>query len=299
MTDLTPKARKLRRDQTEAEKRLWYRLRNRQLGGYKFKRQYPVQPYIVDFFCEEKGLVVELDGGQHTPEKDKRRTECLENQGFQIVRFWNNDVLKNTEGVLQTILDKLNNMATISPHPNHPRKSVDDSPSPRGEGKNKRICLGKITQAHGVKGLVKILFYGDDPKILESAPLYAGKTSDATLELTLKNALGKYWLAEIKDVNDRTDAENLRGTELWIDRAAMPNIEDENSFYIEDLIGLSVVDETGESAGKIISVQNFGAGDLLEIKPDSGESFYLPFTNKTVIDIQSESILIHSPEKLA
>ncbi|MBI5164665.1 MAG: endonuclease domain-containing protein [Magnetospirillum sp.] len=92
---------------TEAEKRLWFRLRSRQIDDAKFRRQHPLGPYVLDFVCVERLLVIELDGGQHgfpaQAARDDKRTEFLEAQGFQVLRFWNNDVMDNIEGVLETI----------------------------------------------------------------------------------------------------------------------------------------------------------------------------------------------------
>ncbi len=291
MTEHVERARKLRINQTEAEKRLWYHLRNRQLGGFKFRRQHPVSPYVVDFFCEERGLIVELDGGQHTPEKDEKRTAFLEEQGFHVMRFWNNDVLQNTEGVLKTLLDKANTL------PPHPPSLCEDTLSP-GRGKDKRVCLGKIASAHGVKGLVKILPYGEDISLL-SGTLYTSEESDGVLTLTLKNSIGKYMLADIEGVNDKTAADNLRGTELWVRRDKLPE-PTEGEFYIEDLVGLKTKDKNGDTIGTVISVQNFGAGDLLEIKPTKGETKFLPFTKENVpsLDIQSGTITVHMPEEI-
>jgi len=103
---LKHRARYLRKTITEAEKRLWYFLRDRRLDGYKFSRQCVLEPYIVDFICREKQLILEIDGGQHANNflYDEKRTLFLQMQGFQLLRFWNNDVLKNTEGVLESIL---------------------------------------------------------------------------------------------------------------------------------------------------------------------------------------------------
>ena len=93
-------ARKLRRNQTDVEKVLWYKLRNRQLKGIKFHRQYQIGPYIVDFVCLEHFLIIELDGGQHAENrKDLSRTKFLEQKGFEVLRFWNHEVLENIEGV--------------------------------------------------------------------------------------------------------------------------------------------------------------------------------------------------------
>ena len=104
---LTPVARKLRDDPTEAEKHLWCVLRSRNLG-VKFRRQAIIGPYIVDFVCFERKLVIEVDGGQHDQSRrDIPRDEWLRGQGFEILRFWNNDVLANLEGVFQKIEERL------------------------------------------------------------------------------------------------------------------------------------------------------------------------------------------------
>ena len=95
----------MRQSATDAEKRMWSALRDRRLKGYKFPRQYSIGHYIVDFACTEYALVIEVDGGQHADNpKDLRRTAWLESQGWKVVRFWNNDILSNTAGVVDTIL---------------------------------------------------------------------------------------------------------------------------------------------------------------------------------------------------
>jgi very-short-patch-repair endonuclease len=99
-------ARQLRRTPTDAETRLWWRLRQKQLKGCRFRRQHPLGLYIVDFFCAEARLIVEVDGGQHADESEIR-IEWLEAQGYRVIRFWNNDVLGNTEGVVLEILRAL------------------------------------------------------------------------------------------------------------------------------------------------------------------------------------------------
>ncbi|WP_309662202.1 DUF559 domain-containing protein [Sphingomonas sp.] len=99
-----PHARRLRRDSTDAEQLMWRALRSRQLAGLKFRRQATIGPYIPDFVCVEARLVVEIDGGQHDEELDRQRTRFLEQHGFKMLRFWNNDVLENSDGVLETIL---------------------------------------------------------------------------------------------------------------------------------------------------------------------------------------------------
>src|ERR1051326_3089587 len=94
------RAKSLRSNMTDAERRLWYFLRAHRFNGTKFKRQAVIGKYIVDFVCFEKHLVIEVDGGQHADnETDRRRTRWLEDQGFRVLRFWNNEVLQNTVGV--------------------------------------------------------------------------------------------------------------------------------------------------------------------------------------------------------
>src|SRR5712691_4523402 len=101
-------ARDLRRSSSDAEIRLWAHLRGRRLVGHRFRRQHPIGPFIVDFACTEHRLIVEADGSQHSENAaDDRRTEWLVSQGWRVVRFWNNDILANTEGVLEAILAAL------------------------------------------------------------------------------------------------------------------------------------------------------------------------------------------------
>jgi very-short-patch-repair endonuclease len=104
----TLKSRKLRVNQTDAETKLWNRTRNRQINGNKFVRQEPIGRYICDFVCREKLIVVEVDGGQHSESaRDEVRDRYLRAQGYRVMRFWNNDVLSNIEGVLSVIDEAL------------------------------------------------------------------------------------------------------------------------------------------------------------------------------------------------
>ena len=104
----TERARELRQDATDAEPRLWSALRDRRLRGYRFRRQHPVGDFIVDFACTRHRLIVEADGGQHADnEADRRRTSVLEADGWRVLRFWNNEVLSNTNGVIEAVLRAL------------------------------------------------------------------------------------------------------------------------------------------------------------------------------------------------
>ena len=98
-------ARKLRNNPTEAEQRLWSRLRRKQIESRRFRRQVPLGPYVADFVCFDERLIIEVDGGQHADRvaRDSERTVWLEAQGYRVLRFWNNDVLSNTDGVIEAI----------------------------------------------------------------------------------------------------------------------------------------------------------------------------------------------------
>jgi very-short-patch-repair endonuclease len=116
------KARDLRRESTDAEHKLWQHLRGGQLNGLKFRRQHPLPPYILDFYCDAAKLVVELDGSQHTEESDRARTRFLESRDLTVLRFWDNDVLMQTEAVIEAIFN------IVGPRPLTP------TPLPMGEG---------------------------------------------------------------------------------------------------------------------------------------------------------------------
>lgn len=117
-TEILRRARELRRDQTNAETLLWFFLRNRRMAGFKFKRQQTIGPYIVDFYCAGKKLAIELDGGGHAEESqesyDLQRSDWLSREGIEVLRFWNNQLLTQTEVVLEVIWDKLQTLPPSS-----------------------------------------------------------------------------------------------------------------------------------------------------------------------------------------
>lgn len=118
---------------TDVERLLWRRLRNRQLGGHKFRRQHPIGPFFVDFVCLEKKLVIEVDGGQHARnlEADVKRSDYLKERGYQVLRFWNNEVLEESKSVLSVILSSL--LKDEPPHPSPLTPAL--SPQKRGRGR--------------------------------------------------------------------------------------------------------------------------------------------------------------------
>ncbi|HJU17653.1 MAG TPA: endonuclease domain-containing protein [Stellaceae bacterium] len=104
---------------TEAERKIWRKLRSRQMERYRFRRQVPIGRFIADFVCHEARLIVEIDGGQHDPasEPEARRTRFLEGEGYRVLRFWNNEVLENPDGVQIMIAEALRR---VHPHPGPP-----------------------------------------------------------------------------------------------------------------------------------------------------------------------------------
>ena len=109
------RARSLRRGMTDAERKLWSVIREKQLNGFRFRRQHPIGRYVVDFACPETGLVVELDGGQHQDQVayDEQRVAFIENRGWRVLRFWNNEVLGNLDGVLTVIAETLDEPSKV------------------------------------------------------------------------------------------------------------------------------------------------------------------------------------------
>jgi 16S rRNA processing protein RimM len=163
---------------------------------------------------------------------------------------------------------------------------LPDDEQPTVANTSKRVCLGRIAAPHGIKGLVKILAFGEDPYLIEDlGPCYTSEDGEETLAITLKNSLGKYILAEAEGSVTRNDSEALKGTDLYVDKDALPPIEDEGSFYFNDLIGLRALNAKGKEAGVVIAVHNFGAGDLLEVRPPSGDTYLLPFTDENVPEV--------------
>jgi 16S rRNA processing protein RimM len=162
------------------------------------------------------------------------------------------------------------------------------------------ILVGRVAGAFGVKGEIRITSYTDEPAaLLRYRDL---QQADGTPALTLtggrahKGAL----VARAKQVASREDAEGLRGLELFVPRDALPP-PDEDEFYLADLIGLAAVTPDGAPLGRIKSVQNFGAGDLLEIAPETGPTWWLPFTKEAVPEVRiAEGIVVAvRPEETA
>ena len=114
---IVARARKLRRNSTDVERKLWHRIRDKQIAEFRFRRQRPIGKYIVDFVCLDAQLIVELDGGQHAEDAayDERRSAFLESLGYRVLRFWNNEVVENISGVLESVREAL--LVTRAPTP--------------------------------------------------------------------------------------------------------------------------------------------------------------------------------------
>ena len=166
--------------------------------------------------------------------------------------------------------------------------------------KTNRLLLGRIGAAHGIKGSVRIASYTEDPLAIASyGPL---ETSRPGLTVTIADAklMKQTVIARLKGISDRNTAETLNGVELYIDRALLPAVEDEDDFYHADLIGLTARLADGTALGTVVAVPNFGAGDLLEVQdPATGSSVYYPFTKAVVpaVDLAGGWLTVVPPEE--
>ncbi len=166
-----------------------------------------------------------------------------------------------------------------------------------GSPKPPRIILGRIAGAHGIRGEVVIHAYTVAPEDIRAyGPLF-DKAGGRSFEIANARVTAKGVVARLKGVGDRTAAEALKGVELYVDRDRLP-AANEGEFYHADLIGLAAVDPTGKCIGEIVAVQNFGAGDLLEIRlAGSGKTELIPFTDATVpeVDIAAGRVVVAMP----
>jgi 16S rRNA processing protein RimM len=160
-----------------------------------------------------------------------------------------------------------------------------------------RVLVGHVGAAHGIRGEVRVKSFTDPvDAIADYGPLQASKGGRLTIERMRDQ--GTMLVVKFREVADRTAAETLNGAELFVDRSALPEPEDEETFYHTDLIGLEVVDEAGARLGEIVAVPNFGAGDLLEVRPATGATFHLPFTLACVpvVDVKGGRVVATPPE---
>ncbi|WP_207480122.1 ribosome maturation factor RimM [Arenibaculum pallidiluteum] len=159
-----------------------------------------------------------------------------------------------------------------------------------------RVCVGQITGAHGVRGLVKLRSFTADPAaVAEYGPL-TDQSGRRSFRVRLLSAAGDQWIAQVEGVSDRDQAAALRGVSLFVDRAVLPEPE-EDEFYHADLIGLRAETVDGETFGTVLAVHDFGAGDLLEIRMATGRTVMLPFTRAAVpvVELKAGRVVIDPP----
>ena len=159
------------------------------------------------------------------------------------------------------------------------------------------LCVGVITGAHGIRGEVKIKTFTEEPDAIAAYGALSTKPGDRTFEITRHRVQKGQVIAALKGVTDRNASEALKGTELYLDRQALPELDDEDEFYHADLIGLEARLEDGSVFGRIVALQDFGAGDVVEIAPaEGGSTKLLPFTRDVVPDINvAEGYIVVSP----
>lgn len=160
----------------------------------------------------------------------------------------------------------------------------------------RRILVGEITGAHGIRGDVLVRSYTETPDAVAAYGPLTDASGKKSYSLRIVRVTSKGIVARVAGVEDRNGAEPLRGTKLYIERSKLP-ATGETEFYHADLIGLRAVAADGSALGKIVSVQNFGAGDLLELKPLEGETEFIPFENRWVpsVDLDAGIVVINRP----
>ena len=158
------------------------------------------------------------------------------------------------------------------------------------------VCVARITGAHGIKGMVKIFSHAQNPDTLTKLGPLSDAAGRTRFALTRLSQQGKMLLAAIEGVTDRTAAEALAGTDLYLPRDKLPKLED-GKIYYADLIGLAALTPAGQRLGHIVALHNYGAGDLIEIKPDDGDSFLVVFTEDIAqgLDRDAGSITLERP----
>lgn len=159
------------------------------------------------------------------------------------------------------------------------------------------ILVGHVGAAHGIRGEVRVKSFTDPMDALaDYGPLDAGDGLRLTIERMRDQ--GTMLVVKFREIADRTAAEKLNGRDLFVDRSVLPELGDEETFYHADLIGLDAVDTAGDLWGHVVAVPNFGAGDLLEIRPVDGATFLLPFTRACVpvVDVKAGRVVIDPPE---
>jgi len=155
-----------------------------------------------------------------------------------------------------------------------------------------KVCVGMITKVHGIKGHVCVHSYCENPSdIFDYQPL-TNVTGNQYFTLKSVGTVRGLFVVSVNDITDRNEAETLAKTELYINRNQLPEVDEEDAFYISDLIGLTVVSEQNAALGKIVSVDNFGAGDILECRSEDYKTFMIPFTDDAIVSVDLEAGIV-------
>lgn len=168
------------------------------------------------------------------------------------------------------------------------------------EQAGERVCLGVIVAAHGVRGQVRIKPFTEAPEDVAAYGTVEDEAGARRFEIEVAGRAKGTVIARIEGVEDRTAAERLRGTRLYVDRAALPAIEEDETYYHADLIGLAVEDRAGRPLGRVVAVNDFGAGDVLELEDPEGAPLVLPFTRQVVpvVDLEGGRLVAEPPADL-
>jgi 16S rRNA processing protein RimM len=160
-----------------------------------------------------------------------------------------------------------------------------------------RICLGRIVGAHGLDGSVLVRSYTAEPGAIGSYGALTDEAGRRSFELKVRRVTAKGVVAQLAGVADRTAAEKLKGIDLYVARDVLPEA-DEDEFYYADLIGVAVEDKEGKRIGSVARIDNYGAGDVIEVNLDGGGSMLLPFTKQVVltVDVGGRRIMVDLPE---
>ena len=162
-----------------------------------------------------------------------------------------------------------------------------------------KICIARIGAAHGVRGAVKLWTFTEDPFAIEDYGPLSTKNGARHFEVASAREAKDHLVVTFKGVTTRDEAERLNGVELYIPRDKLPATE-EDEYYHADLIGLDAVTASNEPLGRVIAIHNFGAGDIIEIAPESGTTILLPFSNAVVpiVDIAGGRVVIELPQEV-
>lgn len=160
-----------------------------------------------------------------------------------------------------------------------------------------KVLMARIGAAHGIRGEVRVKAFGDDPLSFTDYGVLTDKSGSRQFEVLRARVQKTVVVTQFKGITDRNQAEELNGLELYISRDQLPEPE-EDEFYYSDLTGVPVFDSSDEKLGSVAAVQDFGAGDLLEVRPTRGKTFYVPFTKEfvPVVDLAASRIVVDLPE---